>query len=101
MALAAWGATRGVRIVNLQADDSVAALAVITHDDLTRGVDGGTDDETLAGMVGSNGEDGFITTKAVANGLSEDGDHEIDEFPEDELEDEFEDEPAEDLEPEA
>ncbi|MEZ4674998.1 MAG: DNA gyrase subunit A [Caldilineaceae bacterium] len=94
-------ATRGVRIVNLQADDSVAALAVITHDDLTRGVDGGTDDETLAGMVGSNGEDGFITTKAVANGLSEDGDHEIDEFPEDELEDEFEDEPAEDLEPEA
>lgn len=35
-------ATRGVRIVNLQADDSVAALAVLTHEDLSRGIDSDT-----------------------------------------------------------
>jgi DNA gyrase subunit A len=37
--------TRGVRIVNLEEGDSVAALAVITQEDLTRGVDGGVSDE--------------------------------------------------------
>ncbi len=36
--------TRGVRVVNLQEGDSVAALAVLTHEDLTRGVDGGAQD---------------------------------------------------------
>ncbi len=36
--------TRGVRVVNLQEGDSVAALAVLTHEDLTRGVDGGVQD---------------------------------------------------------
>ena len=36
--------TRGVRVVNLQKGDSVAALAVLTFDDLNRGVDGGTVD---------------------------------------------------------
>lgn len=33
-------ATRGVRIVKMQEEDAVAAIAVITHEDLTRGVDG-------------------------------------------------------------
>jgi DNA gyrase subunit A len=37
--------TRGVRVVNLQDGDSVAALAVLTHEDLTREVDGGSRDE--------------------------------------------------------
>jgi DNA gyrase subunit A len=41
-------ATRGVRIVNLQEGDTVAALAVLTHEDLNRGVDGGATDETGA-----------------------------------------------------
>jgi len=33
-------ATRGVRIVKMQEDDAVAAIAVITYEDLTRSVDG-------------------------------------------------------------
>lgn len=33
-------ATRGVRIVKMQEEDTVAAIAVITYEDLTRGVDG-------------------------------------------------------------
>lgn len=33
-------ATRGVRIVKMPEDDAVAAIAVITYEDLTRGVDG-------------------------------------------------------------
>jgi DNA gyrase subunit A len=33
-------ATRGVRIVKMQEDDAVAAIAVITYEDLIRGVDG-------------------------------------------------------------
>jgi DNA gyrase subunit A len=37
--------TRGVRIVDLQDGDSVAALAVLTYEDLTREVDGGSRDE--------------------------------------------------------
>jgi DNA gyrase subunit A len=34
--------TRGVRIVNLVEGDTVAAAAVISHEDMSRGVDGGT-----------------------------------------------------------
>lgn len=54
--------TRGVRVVNLQEGDSVAALAVLTHEDLNREVDGGSrdDDGPVAGMteaVLSNGSD--------------------------------------------
>jgi len=37
--------TRGVRVVNLQEGDSVAALAVLTYEDLTREVDGGSRDD--------------------------------------------------------
>lgn len=41
--------TRGVRVVNLLDGDSVAAVAVMTHDDLNRGVDdGGETDADLA-----------------------------------------------------
>ncbi len=36
--------TRGVRIVNLGEGDYVAAVAVLKHEDLTREVDGGTED---------------------------------------------------------
>ena len=37
--------TRGVRVVNLQDGDTVAALAVLTHEDLNREVDGGVHDD--------------------------------------------------------
>lgn len=37
--------TRGVKVVNLGEGDSVAALAVLTHEDLTREVDGGSRDD--------------------------------------------------------
>jgi DNA gyrase subunit A len=58
--------TRGVRVVNLQDGDSVAALAVLTYEDLNREVDGGSRDE----------EEG-VTPKMVvgeAKLLSENGD---------------------------
>jgi DNA gyrase subunit A len=42
-------ATRGVRVVNLGDGDSVAALAVLYHADLTRGVDVGGDAHPAAG----------------------------------------------------
>lgn len=63
-------ATRGVRIVNLQGDDNVAALAVITHADLTRGVDGGTEDETQ-NEEGTPAEDSLVA--ANGNGSADDG----------------------------
>lgn len=60
-------ATRGVRIVNLQNGDTVAALAVLTQEDLARGVDGGTDDEMPpVDGVQQNGATGTITS--VENG---------------------------------
>jgi DNA gyrase subunit A len=49
--------TRGVRIVNLQNGDTVAALAVITYEDLRREMDGSTDEGNGAvngGMVGES-----------------------------------------------
>jgi DNA gyrase subunit A len=58
--------TRGVRVVNLLDGDSVAAVAVMTHDDLNRGVDdGGETDadlalnggDTLSAQDGPNGND--------------------------------------------
>ncbi|MCB9162627.1 MAG: DNA gyrase subunit A, partial [Caldilineaceae bacterium] len=36
--------TRGVRVVNLQEGDFVAALAILTEDDLSRGIDGTQED---------------------------------------------------------
>ena len=51
-------ATRGVRIVNLDEGDTVAALAVLRHEDLTRGIDG----------VESNGSDpAAAVTSACSN----------------------------------
>jgi hypothetical protein len=38
--------TRGVRIVNLGEGDSVAAVAVISHEDLSRGIDGVSADDS-------------------------------------------------------
>ncbi|CAN5709172.1 DNA gyrase subunit A [soil metagenome] len=40
--------TRGVRVVNLQEGDMVAALAVLTYADLTRSVDGNEQDPSMA-----------------------------------------------------
>jgi DNA gyrase subunit A len=37
--------SRGVRVVNLQDGDTVAAMAILTQEDLSRGVDGGVHDE--------------------------------------------------------
>jgi DNA gyrase subunit A len=54
--------TRGVRVVNLQEGDSVAALAVLTYEDLTREIDGGSTDDELsaeanaASALSKNGE---------------------------------------------
>jgi DNA gyrase subunit A len=48
--------TRGVRIVNLQEGDSVAALAVLTYEDLTREVDGGSRDDDIPGDNGAGVE---------------------------------------------
>lgn len=44
--------------MNLQANDSVAALAIITYADLIRGVDGGTQDEVLASIVTTSDSSG-------------------------------------------
>jgi DNA gyrase subunit A len=62
--------TRGVRVVNLQEGDSVAALAVLTYEDLNREVDGGSRDdnevpdvETMQGnteLLGDHGLDGDL-----------------------------------------
>jgi DNA gyrase subunit A len=53
-------ATRGVRIMNLQNGDAVAAVAVLTYEDLNRGVDVGGDtplDVALHSGNGANGSD--------------------------------------------
>jgi DNA gyrase subunit A len=55
--------TRGVRIVNLQDGDTVAAVAVIKQEDMARGVDGGIADETL---LPETTEPDLLTTAAVA-----------------------------------
>ena len=41
--------TRGVRVVNLQKDDSVAALAVLTYDDLNRQIEVSEDEQQQNG----------------------------------------------------
>ncbi len=64
-------ATRGVRIVNLQGDDSVAALAVITYDDLIRSVDGSNDDESLAVITGSGEINGTGINPNMADDIEE------------------------------
>ncbi len=83
-------ATRGVRIVNLQANDSVAALAIITYEDLIRGVDGGTQDEVLASIAATSDSSGgsslAIDGQAVSDEVVRD-----EEAPEEELIDENDD----------
>jgi DNA gyrase subunit A len=49
--------TRGVRVVNLLDGDTVAALAVITHDDLNRGVDGGGQEPQPLGSMDGHREE--------------------------------------------
>jgi DNA gyrase subunit A len=75
--------TRGVRVVNLQEQDSVAALAVLTHEDLNRGVDDGSDNgqaaESMQGVVsgGSSqvaGGDEPIVPETADEGVAEDAD---------------------------
>ena len=64
-------ATRGVRVVNLDEGDSVAALAVLYHDDLERGVDVGGDGKAapggngaLASALAAHGVDGDLDAEA-------------------------------------
>jgi DNA gyrase subunit A len=73
---AAGRMTRGVRVVNLGEGDSVAAVAVITHADLNRGVDDGGGagaDLALNGSENTNGD------SSVNGGDGETGAPEIDE----------------------
>jgi DNA gyrase subunit A len=65
--------TRGVRVVNLGEGDSVAAVAVMTHADLNRGVDDGG--ETGADLALNGGDAGN------GNAGSGAGDHEPDDDP--------------------
>lgn len=78
-------ATRGVRVVNLGEGDSVAALAVLYYDDLTRGVDVGGDGRAMtdgiaaqgAALAESDGEDGNLedeTELAADEGWDEQSD---------------------------
>ena len=46
--------TRGVRVVNLNEGDTVAAVAVLYHEDLNRGVDGGGDQEAATVANGAD-----------------------------------------------
>ena len=64
-------ATRGVRIVNLQTNDSVAALAIITYEDLIRGVDGGTQDEVLASIGATSDSSGGSSLAIDGQAVSE------------------------------
>ena len=64
--------TRGVRVVNLQDGDTVAALAVLTYEDLNREVDGGSrddDDPNAPGTIAVNGGNGNL---ALTDGLGDD-----------------------------
>ena len=49
--------SRGVRVVNLQDGDTVAAMAILTQEDLSRGVDGGVQDEMPPIELLANGAD--------------------------------------------
>jgi DNA gyrase subunit A len=67
--------TRGVRVVNLQEGDSVAALAVLTYEDLNREVDGGSRDDSEEPNVEAIQGD---TELLDAHGLDDDGLHDGD-----------------------
>jgi DNA gyrase subunit A len=66
--------TRGVRVVNLQDGDTVAALAVLTHEDLTRGIDGGGSDEEQSVEV-----NGYPDAEPVLDGSDSETDELLDE----------------------
>ncbi len=74
---AAGRITRGVRVVNLGEGDTVAAVAVMTHADLNRGVDDGGETHADLALNGSdtvNGNGGVIdsTTASDSDYLAED-----------------------------
>jgi len=58
--------TRGVRVVSLQEGDYVAALAVLTYEDLNREVDGGSRDDDDGTHEQSLGDDNSIDDLDVA-----------------------------------
>jgi len=66
--------TRGVRVVNLQEGDTVAAVAVLTYADLNRAVDGGVQDDSGLPVTSENG--------ALSNGneLPDTSDEPVDEM---------------------
>ena len=87
--------TRGVRVVNLQEGDSVAALAVLTYEDLTREVDGGSrdDDENDGARPHLASSDGELHDSLDADDELDDGDFDADDLDSPEL-DEDSDEAA-------
>lgn len=64
--------TRGVRVVNLQDGDTVAALAVLTYEDLNREVDGGSRDDDDPNAPGAIAENGGNGNHALTDGLGDD-----------------------------
>jgi DNA gyrase subunit A len=76
--------SRGVRVVNLQEGDSVAALAVLTYEDLTREVDGGSRDDDIPGNNSSSVEsmsaDAELHDELVEENGLDDGDFGGDDF---------------------
>ncbi len=88
--------TRGVRVVNLQDGDSVAALAILTFADLNREIDGGgRDNEALVkeiliseGLIDEN--DDISGDISGADSLEVDGELDGDELGDEELDDEVE-----------
>lgn len=70
--------TRGVKVVNLMDGDTVAALAVITHEDLSREVDGGIRDDLEGGPAIPLPADGVLPLSGdAADALDGDLDAEL------------------------
>jgi hypothetical protein len=88
--------TRGVRVVNLQEGDSVAALAILTFADLNREIDGGgRDNEALVkeiliseGLIDEN--DDISGDISGIDSLEVDGELDGEELGDEELDDEVE-----------
>ena len=74
--------TRGVRVVKMQEGDTVAALAVLTYEDLNRGVDGcSVDDENAPMTVDGDGASALSAEDAPddleGGGLELEGDDDL------------------------
>jgi DNA gyrase subunit A len=65
--------TRGVRVVKMQEGDTVAALAVLTYEDLNRGVDGGSVDDENAPMTVDGDGASALSAEDAPDDLEGDG----------------------------